>query len=129
MSEKIIPMSPEALRALHGSIKKWERIVASPRSLDKGIDNCPLCKVFFRSHGSDEYCAGCPVSATTGQEGCAGSPFVKWARHQEDVHKNYGYSHRALGCKECLRLAKAELAFLSGLLPKPKRTARKAVEK
>ena len=130
MRKKITPMDSVTLRALRGSIKKWERIVASSHSKDYGTENCPLCLVFLQSKDFlTEYCVGCPVSAKTGREGCAGSPYVEWNRHQEDVHRNYGDHHRFRDCKECLRLAKAELASLRDLLPKPKRAVRKAVEK
>src|SRR3990167_10549267 len=113
MSVKITPMSPETLRALHGSIKKWERIVASPRALDKGQDNCPLCKEFFNFN-----CDGCPVAERTGRWNCRGSPYAEWTIHQENVHRHYGHCYRAPGCKTCLRLAKAELTFLRSPLPK-----------
>ena len=127
MSEKITPMDPATLKALHGSIKKWGRIVASPRNPDRGIANCPLCKEFYVAG-----CTGCPIAEKTHQQVCDGSPYAEWSIHQHDDHPRHKVRHRAVGCKECLRLAKAELAFLRSLLPKEKRAAtrgRTAVEK
>ena len=47
--------------AIAGSIKKWEGIVALTIG-DRGMVNCPLCKVFY-NHTEDgaEGCDGCPV--------------------------------------------------------------------
>lgn len=116
MSKKRTQKSAVTLQAILGSIKKWERIVASPRGQDCGSDNCPLCKVFY-----EHYCAGCPVDEETDQDSCFGSPYTEWSIHQYEGHLQHTFGSRVPGCKECLRLAKAELAFLRGLLPKVKR--------
>ena len=38
---------PKTLRALKGSITKWNKIVKSTKAEDKGTANCPLCKLFY----------------------------------------------------------------------------------
>lgn len=92
-------MDERTLIALRGSIKKWEDIVAGI-GLDKGEDNCPLCKLFherFRYTGS--HCDGCPVSEKTGDMSCSGSPYAAY-------------------CDEPTKAgAIAELEFLKSLLP------------
>ena len=100
--------------AIEGSVKKWENILAGT-GLDKGVENCPLCKV-FHSRTSKVFCEGCPVALKTGKRFCDDSPYEKWAYHQYDAH-----SHEYDGgmkCKECARLARVELKFLKRLLPK-----------
>ena len=105
-------MKEKTEAALNGSIRKWERIVTSPRSFDKGTDNCPLCRSFLKFD-----CEGCPVQKKTGEYGCKGSPYIVWAEHHGKIHSGMSL-HRYTGCAECLEFAKAELAFLRSLLPK-----------
>ena len=109
-------MKSETLKALKGSIEKWEKIVRNTRALDKRGSNCPLCEIF----GYDkEGCDGCPVMENTGMEECDGTPYEKWHRHQCDQHLvNYGDRHRFNDCPDCLTLAKEELNFLKSLLPR-----------
>ena len=102
-------MRKETLKALQGSIAKWQRIVDRATALEYGKDNCPLCTIFFHKE-----CEHCPVYESTGEGGCSGTPYEPWRSH---VVMHYERHHRTPGCKECLRLAKAELAFLVGLLP------------
>ena len=106
-------MNKKTETALNGSIRKWERIVTSPRSFDKGTDNCPLCHSFLNFD-----CEGCPVQEKTGAYGCVGSPYIEWAEHHGKIHYSGMSLHRYTGCVKCLELAKAELAFLRSLLPK-----------
>jgi len=47
-------MDAKTLKALKGSIKKWEKIIAGT-GVDKGGDNCPLCKACGWN------CRDCPV--------------------------------------------------------------------
>ena len=107
-------MDKKTLKALKGSIKKWERIVNSTRGIDYGTENCPLCKIFT-------FCEGCPVKEKTKFASCKLTPFVEWADHFEEKHQSIFYSseynHRIKGCDECLELAKKELEFLINLLP------------
>lgn len=103
-------MKKETEEALEGSIKKWERIVKSTRALD--ADNCPLCDLYYYKD-----CIGCPVHAKTGVRTCTGTPYAPWLDHQNNEH-SFKNNHRALNCKECLRLARKELKFLISLREK-----------
>lgn len=107
-------MKKETLEATLKSIAKWKRIVGDVRAKDRGPKNCALCKRF-----GDTECTGCPVDKASADEGCANTPYQEWEDHHEfeDDHET-GERHRVPGCKTCLRLAKAELAFLESLLPK-----------
>lgn len=107
------PTKAEIAEALEGSIRKWERIVASTEGEDDAGENCPLCML-------QEDCEGCPVQIDVGEanedgEGCDATPYYDWMEHHNLRHY-IGYPrHRQEGCDECLRLARAELAFLEGL--------------
>ena len=102
-------MNSETLKALKGSIKKWMAIVRSTEAVERGVFNCPLCRLFHSNQ-----CAGCPVKEKTGMYGCIGSPYNAWDNHHETFHcKEFGEStSRYKDCPDCLRLAKAELEFL-----------------
>lgn len=103
-------MNKKTLRALKGSIRKWEEIVAG-KACDYGSDNCPLCQLFFYT----DFCEGCPVKAKTGEQSCSGSPYDKWCcLLPNEVSLSGGYIHT----KQSLAAAKAELKFLKSLLPK-----------
>ena len=103
-----------AKEALDGSIEKWDRIVKSTDALDKATENCPLCQKYLNSGAPN--CSGCPVAKRTGEEGCVGSPYDEWGDHHDTAHDvRYKHEHRIPGCKECMRIAKAELAFLISL--------------
>ncbi len=104
-------MNAETLKALKGSIKKWERIVRSTRSRDRGDENCPLCQEF------DALCTGCPVATKTGYIGCHETPYQEWIGHHRGDHIEKSTFSRIPHCKECLRLAKAERDFLISLEP------------
>ena len=109
-------MNPETRKALKGSIKKWEKIVKSTKAVDKGDENCPLCSLFFDKIN----CGDCPVKISTGQGCCSGTPYDAWNKHHRInhfTHGRYDFS-RHPNCPDCLRLAKEELEFLRGLLPK-----------
>ena len=110
-------MNPRTLKALKGGIKKWERIVKSTKAMDRGAKNCPLCSLFSCKWD----CGYCPVKKRTGKGGCDGTPYQEWLKHhREDI----GFNHfRHPGCPDCLRLAKEEVKFLKGLLPKKEREA------
>lgn len=103
-------MSPATLKALRGSIKKWERI-ATGKGIDKGGENCPLCQLFILPNDS---CAGCPIATRTKQSDCHGTPYMEWHDVNpwpEDAggRKATTKAHRAA--------AQKELDFLKSLLP------------
>lgn len=95
-------MEAATLKALQGSIAKWEAIVAGTGE-DDGAVNCPLCHLF------GDTCQGCPVMQKTGQFNCGGSPYYKYAGaiHAYGTHSS-----------EAIAAAQSELDFLRGLLPK-----------
>lgn len=90
-------MTARTLKALRGSIRKWQKIVAGTGK-DQGPDNCPLCELFW----NNKKCDGCPVAAKTGRGLCAGSPYVDYCDELSTAN------------------ARRELAFLKSLLPKKK---------
>jgi len=79
-------MDRETKKALKASIDHWYRISAC-KTVDELLiegwssEDCPLCRMFdadrFLADGSltRGHCQGCPVAASTGQEGCDGSPY------------------------------------------------------
>src|ERR1035437_6588064 len=111
-----VVMDERKLVALKGSILKWKHIVAGT-DIDRGVDNCPLCDLFYYGHA----CRGCPVFAKTGQTACQGTPY------QDEfvpAKSAYGYEKNGPRTKRLARLkkdmavaAKVELKFLQGLLP------------
>jgi len=102
-------MNKQTLKALQGSIKKWELIVAGD-GLDNGTDNCPLCVRFYSRD-----CKGCPVRAKTGESECCETPYIDW----KNTHNNGGmvYFPLVANTPEKKRAAREELRFLKSLLP------------
>lgn len=100
------------LAALKASICKWKRIVkhlkeddAAVPPWDGGTETCGLCQIYYNNRDCDD----CPVSRKTGMGGCVGTPYHKYQEAKGYVDKTDG-----------LEAAKAEMAFLKGLLPKKK---------
>ena len=110
-------MNKETLGAAHGGIKKWNKVVQKTSGVDKGWTDCPLCDLYYHK---DEQCVGCPIDKKTGN-GCRETPYVTWTIHQRNDHNKRQDLSRTPYCKECMRLAKAERAFLISLLPKKER--------
>lgn len=96
-------MTPIALKALKGSIKKWKAIVAGTGE-DWGDDNCPLCIKYFKKG-----CKGCPVAAAVQDTCCNGTPY------REDWERLH-YPNKATTNEE-KEAASKMLSFLQGLLP------------
>lgn len=125
-------MNAETLKALKGSIKKWERIVEGTGA-DRGAKNCPLCKLFLRECAPRNkpcmHCVGCPVHDKTGRSSCMDSPYDDWSSYlnQNDRENGNVFDRRSK------QLAKNELEFLKGLLPisaiKPVKQVKKALAK
>lgn len=100
------------LKALQGSIRKWERIVDGSGP-DQGDRNCPLCQMFLNNGTSDD-CLGCPVRKATGEAHCTNTPYVEqWAKARE-LPDLGDWAMTA----EQIVAARAELDFLRSLLPK-----------
>jgi hypothetical protein len=105
-------MNARTLKALKGSIRKWEKIVAG-KGRDFGMSNCPLCKLFSTGY----YCTGtpcCPVAGKAGEGDCRRTPYVAWVKHIDTCRMYIGGGM----CPTCKKLAKKELQFLKTLLPK-----------
>ena len=104
-------MDAETLKALKGSIVKWQAIVEGT-GVDRGPDNCPLCQKFNKFHLGEvgpatlNMCDGCPVATRTGVHGCRETPYVTFEEHEDDGNEE--------GMEDA---AKRELAFLISLLP------------
>ena len=108
-------MDTKTLKALKGSIKKWENIVLG-KGQNLGADNCPLCKVFLTRNRP---CVGCPVRTKTGKVGCGGTPYEDFIRHP-----TIGYQLLTTTNIDdypgALRHARRMYDFLVDLLPKKK---------
>jgi hypothetical protein len=102
-------MNAKTLKALKGSIRKWEKIVAGMGG-DRGPANCALCEMFLHEHA----CRGCPVYSRTGQEGCRGTPYDDWKgrRHPHGQNEVFATTPHYKSA------ARAEVRFLKSLLPK-----------
>ena len=106
-------MKAKTLKALKGSIAKWEGILAGTGE-DDGTDSCPLCGLFFYND-----CYGCVVSQEAEKQGCAGTPYFTWLDHQDDAHGLMDFP-MSIECPECRKIARRELNFLKRLLPNEK---------
>lgn len=106
-----VPMDPETLEALKGSIAKWEAIVAGTGA-DHGAADCSLCIAF-----PDNYCKGCPVSSQTGRRGCRGTPFDDWADLEEPDVVISKDDKKAVS-QRAKDIAQREVDFLKSLLPR-----------
>jgi hypothetical protein len=102
-------MNKKTKKALDGSIKKWEKILAG-KIADKGDENCPLCKIFCKFDVNYSYkCDGCPVKDKTGRNLCCGTPYDDWDYSDvllEDCKEDYIFFKKQ---------ASAELKFLKSL--------------
>ena len=104
-------MKAKTLKALNDSIAHWTRFASgtSKPKEEPYTADCALCKVFYRQSGN---CDGCPVMEKTGLRMCIGSPYIR---------AESAFSIHGKDSKQFKTAAKAELAFLKGLLPKQKR--------
>lgn len=99
-------MTPKALKALKGSIKKWKAIVAGTGE-DWGDDNCPLCIEYFGNG-----CKGCPVAKATKEPCCNNTPY-------REEWRKLGYPSKAVTPAQNAAATKM-LDFLKSLLPQAK---------
>lgn len=104
-------MSPGTLKALQGSIEKWEAIVAGT-GVDNATDNCPLCVRFYDNRVRCERRGElCPVYKTTGEPECWTTPYFEW-RKLFDHFKGLRADNKARKAA-----AQKEVDFLKSLLP------------
>lgn len=104
-------MDARTLKALKGSIKKWEGIVAGTE-VDKSNYNCPLCQEFW----DDGCCTDCPVRRATGHAVCENTPYEDWLLAVRKRGLYGDLPHKATD-DETVMCAVLELEFLKGLLP------------
>ena len=107
-------MDDKTLTALKGSIAKWDAI-ADGTGADRGIDNCPLCALFYNHN-----CDGCPVYEKTEYEDCQNSPYEQWQHDYRSECGIYptGAGGGAYATTDSLKaLARKEADFLRSLLP------------
>lgn len=64
-------MEEETLRALEGSITKWD-LICQGLGLDRGSYNCPLCQLLPACD-----CEGCPVAQRSKSTSCGRTPYMK----------------------------------------------------
>ena len=96
----------KTLLAINQSIKKWENIQRNQWVIDKGIQDCKLCKLFYSFRSN---CKDCPVCRYTKSGGCKDTPYVEWCEHHKLVHP---YKSRNIQCRECAELVNEEIEFL-----------------
>jgi hypothetical protein len=66
------------INLLRISILKWERL-ADNTDKDAEEGDCALCTAYYKqSTNRDNYCKGCPIKESTGQQFCEGSPYDTW---------------------------------------------------
>jgi len=106
-------MNRKILKALKGSIKKWEDIV-DETGIDDGSDNCPLCEVCRYT------CDGCPIRIKK-KVTCSSTPYGEWKTHHYYKHDKEDLPLK-VECPECEKLAKKELKFLKSFLPKRRKS-------
>lgn len=111
-------MTPQALTALQKSIAHWERVATGNRQPDELVGGgwCDLCTEFNHSMSWNKRCKGCPVYEKTGEQFCAGTP---WVEIERVLDGRCGEEATAdwLDTDEAAELAAKELAFLKSLLP------------
>jgi len=89
------PLSKRQMKALDGSIKKWEKIVGGT-GVDEGAINCPCCQKYFAN-----YCNFCPIAIYVDNTECYETPYEAYVSVFNDVFN-----------EKSKRLAQAELGFL-----------------
>jgi len=105
-------MDKKTLKALKGSIKKWDRI-ANKDGADEAENNCPLCKLFLRDD-----CLGCPVRKRKRRKNCEGTPYRKWVEHHGGDDRYIPHWRASVGDSlTAYKIAIAEKEFLESLLP------------
>jgi hypothetical protein len=111
-------MKHKIRKALKGSIRKWEEIVAG-KGVDKGGANCPLCQLTEKEYLECDKLP-CPIYTKTKMLECQGSPYPKWREHHRSNHpeEDEFLKYNRVYCPTCRKLAQTELDFLKSLLSK-----------
>lgn len=102
-------MTPKVAAALESSIQHWERNILAehPDEVALGSEHCALCRMFIHDH-----CAGCPISASTGERGCLGTPYGA----AEDATDDWADAPDSAELRDAFReAARVELEFLKSL--------------
>lgn len=101
--KKMNEYSEEEMKALDGSIEKWDKI-SKGKLVDEGVYNCPLCTLHT---GPGQGCSDCIVCKETKRAGCIGISYPIWKEHIEKEHKPYTYGNVELKvyCPECKQIA------------------------
>ena len=108
---------------LESIFSKWEGIL-SCKGLEKGGDDCPLCKLF-----ADHYCAKCPIARKTGLQNCVGTPFDEWY-DEAPLHRDSGCLWLGRNPREeVINAAVREQEFLISLLPPADQQSLEALHK
>jgi hypothetical protein len=103
-------MDQRTLRALQGSIEKWERNLELAEennlsALDLSRGSCPLCDLFWR-YDSGISCRGCPIFERTGFLRCQHTPYYRVGETQ--------YENLQVACTAAIE---DEITLLRSLLP------------
>ncbi len=112
IKKELIPSNQEIQAALdHAYQIKWHDI-AFGSGIDKGSDNCELCKIFYtklKTEVCQKNSITCPVNTKTGSD-CSGA-YLDWHRHHVRVHSTYRSRKRQPNCPECDSLSIAVYRF------------------
>ena len=92
---------------------KWLK-VSRGIIVDKGTENCPLCKLFY----NEGDCKGCPIKKITGKDLCYGTPYDAWINHHNNNHRNLDSDTdgRGIECPECKELARDQFYFILDMI-------------
>lgn len=75
----MIYINIKTMKALDGSIKKWELIVEG-KAKDEGRSNCPLCQLYNKDNVEDECRYKCPIGIDVENRCCYGTPYILYNR-------------------------------------------------
>lgn len=112
-------MTPKTLKALKGSIKKWNKVILG--APEAGTDDCPLCQIFNNDPVMRGVapCKGCPVREKTGLPFCGGTSYREWyLTSAKQKYKNGSYKNIISQNGEGRKAALKMYNFLAQLLPK-----------
>lgn len=109
------PLSKRQIKGIKDSInKKWIPIVLIECG-DKGVNNCPLCELYYnKDYEDDENCCKyCPIKWETGLRYCYSTPYSKFIT-SSSLDNEF---HSVVTDEPSLEYAYKETLFLINLLP------------